>query len=202
VALRVAWALIFLLLLGEAVFLAPPRRPDQSAWLWQLITGQWADIDPWVVAHFQLMGVWPLTLAALLGPTLSRRPVPLWPFALGSMALGAFALLPGLVLGGVPSGCPRWLGWLRHRGMLGALTAATLGLVGWAAVAGSPAAWWAAFRTEQFVHVMACDFVVLWVTSVSVAWWRGGPWALATVPILGALAYVASVQEPAAKPST
>jgi hypothetical protein len=66
----------------------------------RLLTGQWDGEEPVVVALFNLMGVWPFVLAAQLAPWLRRRPLPLWPFALGSMVLGAFVLLPGLAVAG------------------------------------------------------------------------------------------------------
>ncbi len=186
---RMLYLLVFGALLGEALVLSPPQRPDQNAWVLRLLTGQWSGEEPSVVALFQLMGVWPLAMAALLAPRLRRRPVPLWPFALGSMALGAFVLLPGLALGGEPGPEARWQGWLRHRALLSVLGLATVSLVGWAVVAGDAAAFRAAWRSEQFVHVMSHDFVALWITSLIAAheqqerrWW----WC--AVPLLGLLA--------------
>ncbi len=96
---RIAYLLLFALLLGEALLFSPPQRPDQTEWVMRLLTGDWAREEPSVVALFQLMGVWPMAMLALLAPRLRRGPVALWPFVLGSMALGAFMLLPGLALG-------------------------------------------------------------------------------------------------------
>ncbi len=181
---------LWLALVAESVLLAPAARPDQTAWLVALMSGQWDGIDPWVVAHFNLMGVWPLVLAALLAPELRRRPVPLWPFALSSFAIGAFGLLPGLALGGEVREPARWQGWVGHRavGVLG-FTAASA-LVGWALLAGDGSEWVRSFREEQFVHIMAFDFVALWATSVVVAWERHERWWLALVPLWGAAALV------------
>lgn len=178
------WAAI----IGYAVFFAPPARPDQGAWVWRLLTGDWAGEEPSVVVVFNLLGMWPLAMAALLAPDLRRRPVPLWPFAAGSMALGAFALVPGLALGGERGGTAGWQRVLRSRGFRGAVAAVTLVLVGWAAAAGDPSAYAEAFATDQFVHVMTLDFALFYVTSIVVARERGGRWAWALVPLLGALA--------------
>lgn len=110
--LRVGAVVLWVALIGEAVVWAPPARPDQGAWVLRLLTGQWDGEEPVVVALFNLMGVWPFVLAAQLAPWLRRRPLPLWPFALGSMVLGAFVLLPGLAVGGAPQPMGRWQGWL------------------------------------------------------------------------------------------
>jgi hypothetical protein len=186
--LRVGAVVLWVALLGEALAFAPPARPDQGAQVVRLLTGQWSGEEPVVVALFNLMGVWPFVLAAQLAPWLRRRPVPLWPFALGSMALGAFVLLPGLALGGAPQPMARWQGWLTRPAWLGLLALAATALFGFA-LTGSHAGYAHAFHHESLVHVMTFDFGALWLTSVLVARERGGPWGLALVPILGALAW-------------
>ena len=189
---RVAVTVVWLLLVLEALWLAPPPRPDQSAWLWALIVGDWDQMEPWVVALFQLMGAWPLAMAAVLATQMRRRPIPLWPFALACMGLGAFVLLPGIAIGGASRTSPGWVRVLRHPILLGILALITLTLVGVAAVVGDPAAYTHAFQTEQFVHVMTLDFVALWITSVIMAREEGGRWWLCAVPLLGALAWAAT----------
>ena len=168
-ARRGIYVVLWVALVAEAVLLSPPARPDQSAWIGRLLTGQWAGEEPWVVVLFQLMGVWPFVLAALLAPRLRRRPVPLWPFVGVSMAIGAFGLLPGLALGGKTQPPWRWARWLRHPVWLAALGIAVVALVTWGIVAGDPSAFVHAFQTEQFVHVMTFDFVALGVTAGLVA---------------------------------
>lgn len=186
---RVAYALIFAVLLGEALLLSPPQRPDQSAWILRLVVGDWSGEEPSVVALFQLMGVWPMAMVGLLAGRLRRSPVPLWPFCVGSMALGGFVLLPGLLLGGEAKAPARWQGWLGGRGLALGLSVAALGLVSWAVMAGSPGAFVEVWRTEQFVHVMAHDFVALWLTSVVVAHEQGERrWWWTAVPLFGVLA--------------
>jgi hypothetical protein len=186
---RALYLSIFALLLGEALLFAPPQRPDQTEWVLRLITGDWSGEEASVVALFNLMGVWPLAMGALLAPRLRRSPVPLWPFVLGSMALGAFVLLPGLALGAGSGPVARWQTWLGSRGFAAALLVAALGLMGWALVAGDPTAFARVWRTEQFVHVMSHDFVALWLTSMVAAHELGEDrWGWTAVPLLGALA--------------
>lgn len=165
-----------------------PSRPDQGEWIVRLLTGQWAGEEPAVVALFNLMGVWPFALAAQTAPWLRSRPVPLWPFAVASMVVGAFVLLPGLVVHGRPSApAPAAL---TARPWLAVLLAGTVGLAGWAALAGDPAAALAAFRGDRFVQLMSFDFCALWLASVLIARERGGAWGWALVPIVGALVHV------------
>lgn len=190
---RVGLFALWAVLMAEALLLSPSARPDQTAWLIRLMTGDWAGEEPLVVALFQLMGVWPVAMAALLAPRLRRRPIPLWPFALASMALGAFVLLPGVVLGGTPlapSERARWQTWLGSRVLVGLAAIPAVALVVWGLVAGSPAAFLEVWRTEQFVHVMALDFCVLWAASVVLAWAEDpdGAW-VACVPLFGALLF-------------
>lgn len=189
---RLLYLVIFALLLGEALLFSPSARPDQTEWVIRLLTGDWAGEEPSVVALFQLMGVWPVAMLALLAPRLRRSPVTLWPFVLGSMVLGAFSLLPGLALGGATAPVARWQSWVGSRGLASLLLAAAVVLFGWAAVAGSPSRFLEIWRTDQFVHIMALDFVALSVASVVIAHEQrealGPNWWWAAVPLLGALA--------------
>lgn len=178
---------LWVALVGYAALFAPEARPDQTAWIWRLLTGDWAGEDPWVVVVFNLLGVWPFAMAALLAPMLRRAPVPLWPFALSSFAIGAFGLLPGLALGGETQPMARWQRWLFHPVLRVSLAAVVLVLVAWGVAAGQPAVFLDAFATEQLVHVMTFDFAALWITSIVVAREQGRAWGWAFVPILGAL---------------
>ena len=197
---RAAYLTIWLVLLAEAFLLAPPQRPDQTEWVLRLLSGDWAGEEPSVVALFQLMGVWPMAMFALLSPRLRRAPAPLWPFVLGAMALGAFVLLPGLILGGTAQPVARWQRWLGGRAAAGVLLLAAGALMGWALLAGDPAAFAKAWRAEQFVHVMTHDFVALWLTSVVAAHeQREARWRWAALPLLGPLAL--RWREPAATAS-
>ncbi|MEM6927716.1 MAG: DUF2834 domain-containing protein [Myxococcota bacterium] len=182
--LLVLWASV----LAYSALFAPPARPDQTEWVWRLLTGDWAGEEPWVVVIFNLLGVWPLAMAALLAPSLRRRPVPLWPFVGGSMFLGAFALIPGLALGGEDPPMAGWQRALRSPWFRGGLEAGALALLAWAVGAGDPSSYAQIFATDQFVHVMSLDFGLLYLTSVIVARSQGGSWGWSLVPLFGALA--------------
>jgi len=153
--MRSAYAVAWFLLVGVAFGFAPPARPDQMAWILRLLTGQWAGENPLVVAHFQLMGIWPLAMAALWRKEWKRPGhLPAWPFLLGAFALGCFTLLPYAALRRAPElgppGVPAWV-W----GLLGL---GFVGFAGWGLLAGDIAGWVTTARTDGFVWPMAWDF--------------------------------------------
>lgn len=185
---RIVFVVLWVALVAEALLLSPAARPDQLAWVIRLLTGDWAGEEPLVVALFNLMGVWPFAMLALLGRRLGGWP-PLWPFAFGSFALGAFSLLPGLVIAGAPGESSGWQRWLAHPVWKGLLGLAALGLVLGGVVLGDPSRFFEIWRTDQFVHIMALDFLTLWIVSVVIAWEDGGPWQVALVPLFGALLF-------------
>ncbi len=185
---RVFAGLVFGLLVLAGFGIAPPVREDVWGWCLAIARGEFDGTDPWVVAHFQLMGLWPLVFFVQLREDLRARPVPAWPFVVGSMALGAYVLSwwfivrrPGARREGAVervAGSP-WLG-------LG-IAAAVVGWVAWAASRGDLAAWEATRRADGFVWTMSWDFLALWALSVVAARERGGAWGWAALPMVGAL---------------
>jgi hypothetical protein len=155
--MRSAYAIVWLLAVAVAFGLAPPNRPDLWPWLGRLLTGDWAGENPLVVAHFQMMGLWPLAMAALWRKEW-RRPgrLPAWPFLLGGFALGCFAILPYAALrrdrADGPPGVPAWV-W----GLIGIGFA---GFTVWGLAAGDFGGWLAAVRSDGFMWPMAWDFAL------------------------------------------
>lgn len=169
-----------------AMFTAPPQREDMWPWIIDLATGDWEGTEPWVVAHFNLMGIFPMLLLVQLRDRLASRPLPAWPFALGMFALGGYALLPWFILQPARNQAKPWAWLERLRIPIAALCAlGTVGLVAWAALTGDPAAWAQIAASDGFVFPMAWDFLALWLSSVLLAKARGGRWWLALVPALG-----------------
>ncbi len=150
----VAWILLVAVAFGGA---PDGARPDQTAWLLRLLTGDWAGENPMVVAHFQLMGLWPLAFALLLRRHWRDRPVPAWPFLLGSLALGCFVLLPWFATRAEPISLPDRSPWLVATG--GALGLVAAGFLAWGLLAGDVAAWWQGVRTDSFLWAMSWDFL-------------------------------------------
>lgn len=175
---------------------SPPIRPDWMAWAGRLMAGDWTGEQPWLVTHFNLMGLWPLAWLTLATDDLRGKPVPGLLPILGTMVLGAFVLLPWLALRQEPSA---------ERGILERVTAApplpafvglaAVSMIGWAVANGDVAAWDQARAADGFVYIMTLDFGALWLASLLVAKEQGEAlgshgWRLAVFPLVGAMAWV------------
>ncbi|WOB45614.1 DUF2834 domain-containing protein [Thermoleptolyngbya oregonensis NK1-22] len=196
--------------IAYAAFLAPPDRPETLSLIQNLSTGQWNGINPLIVALFNLMGIWPLIYSAVLYADGRGQRVRAFPFAAGSFAVGAFALLPYLALR-KPN--PTFIGetsWLIR--ILDSVWTGRVLLLGAIAllVYGFTQGNWADFvqqwQTSKFIHVMSLDFVALSALfpvllrddlarrGLGSRWF----WAIALVPLLGPLVYL-SVRPPLAR---
>jgi hypothetical protein len=148
-----------------AFIFAPPDRPDTVALITHLSTGQWDGINPWIIALFNAMGVCPLVYFGVLFVDGDGQRVRAWPFAIASLAVGAFALLPYLVLrtphqnwSGVKSwGLKIWDSrWIGVLGLVGALACLGFGLT-----QGDGSDFIQQWQTSRFIHVMSLDFCML-----------------------------------------
>ena len=161
---RILLTLIWLGFIAYSFTLAPPQQPDTNDLILRLSTGDWQGINPAVVALFNAMGIWPMIYACLALADGHYQKLAAWPFVVGSFGLGAFLLLPYLILRrpqpvaalGVPSPLleSRWTGGLL---LLGAVLVMGYGL--WA---GDWADFWEQWRSSRFIHVMGLDFCLLW----------------------------------------
>ena len=162
-------------LLVFAFVFAPPADPNTLDLIRYLSIGQWEGLNPLVIGLFNVMGVWPLIYAALILPTAKQYSLPAWPFVAGSFFLGAFALLPYLILRQPtetsdfsehaisPS---RWSSlWLR-----GGLALAATALVGWGLIQGDWGDFVQQWQQSQFIAVMSCDFLCLTVSLPFLLW--------------------------------
>lgn len=162
---RAGFALLLLADVLYGVFLAPKGDPPGNLF-WALALGRGPARNPAVWGVFQLLGVVPLMYWALLFPDGRGQRVWAWPFALGMMALGAFALLPYLILRRpYPDAAPgprgpvvRWFGGRPFALFAGAaLTALLVFVAAW----GNLADYVAWFRRSNFIHTMTVDLLVL-----------------------------------------
>ncbi|MEA5462443.1 DUF2834 domain-containing protein [Leptothoe sp. PORK10 BA2] len=194
------------------VLLSPPSAPDTLGVILQLSTGQWAELNPWVVVLFNLMGLWPVIYASLALDDGRDQAVPAWPFVVGSFGLGAFALLPYLALRKSTATLPRepvdsLLLRVMHRRWVGVGVAIlTLLLLAYGFTQGQgqiqgQGVWQDfldQFSTSQFIHVMSLDFCLLTLLTPSLLWddmarrqasplWRG----VSLLPLLGPAIYLA-----------
>lgn len=210
-------------LVGYAALVAPNFTPqldeEMLKTLLRLGDNPEMSINRVFTALFFVMGTWPGIYAALLVPTgRSGNRVPAWPFLTGSVAFGAFALLPFLALWtpasqerkGPPSledlksqGPAGWIprlletpffAWYTLLSVVGCLVfAASAGGDGWFEFG-------ALFTGSKFTHVMTLDFLTLtslapfWIENDSrVRGWSGRDrWLvpLCCLPLLGPALYL------------
>ena len=182
--------LVWLLLVGYAVFLAPGGENDPV--LSNIFSGQLGEIDPLVLAVFNSLGLFPMVFLTLLLLN-DRQKWPAWPFALLSFGVGAFSLLLYFAFGDRKAErglrTPNWLARF-----LGSRFWLILLMLSWIAN-GLPllqgfslAAYRDAFFASGLVSVMTVDWFVLWGLSVYTVY-RFYPEAklkaLAWIPIIG-----------------
>lgn len=196
------WAL-WLGFVTYAVMLSPSSTPDTFDTIWQLSTGQWAELNPVIVVLFNLMGLWPMVYASLALPDGREQRFPAWPFVVGSFGLGAFALMPYLALRKPTKDIPNHSNdtIATHRLVGAGVTITTLALLVYGLSRGSWYENWqifiSEFSTSQFIHVMSLDFCMLTLLTPSLLWddvarrhlapgWR----LVSLVPLLGPALYL------------
>jgi hypothetical protein len=162
-AFRVTLLVVWVSILAYALLASPPEDEAlRDALVRGSFTVRFGSVDPSVAAVFSSLGIVPVLMASFLVPDGRGRRPPAWPFALLSFALGAFAILPYLVLRS-PGGTPDTtrLGplvrLLRSRVLAWLIVAGLTSLLAWGVVAGSAAAYAHAFRTARLVHMMTID---------------------------------------------
>ncbi|NJN59606.1 MAG: DUF2834 domain-containing protein [Leptolyngbyaceae cyanobacterium SL_5_9] len=186
-----------------AFLLAPPNQPDTFALIQALSTGQWGGINPLVIALFNIMGVLPMLYACLLFMDGRGQKVPAWLFASASFGVGAFALLPYLALR-KPN--PTFVGeknallkLLDSRWTALVLSAGAIALLLYGLTTGDWSNFIQQWQSDRFIHVMSLDFCLLCLLFPALIgddMERRGLqdkrifWAVALVPLLGAIAYL------------
>jgi len=148
-----------------AFLLAPPDQPDTMNLIINLSTGKWQDINPLIIAIFNLMGIWPLIYTSLLIIDGRDQKIIAWPFAFASFVVGAFAILPYLTLRQPNSNFTGkknlviklldspWLG------VIALITAAIL--IAYGLINGNWSDYWHQWQTSRFIQVMSLDFCLL-----------------------------------------
>ena len=162
---RLALSALLLADVLYAAYLAPKGDPPGNLFV-ELALGQGPARNPAVWGVFQLLGIVPLMYWALLFPDGRGQRVWAWPFALGMMALGSFALLPYLILRrdyaqarpGKGNLAARWFGGRSFAVFVAAALAALLIAI---AVWGNLADYVFWFRRSNFINVMTVDLLVL-----------------------------------------
>lgn len=195
--------LLWIGLVAYAFLAAPPDQPDTLTLIQNLSVGRWEGINPLVVALFNLMGIWPMIYSCLLFIDGKGQKIPVWPFAITSFGVGAFALLPYLALRQPNTGFPGqkniFLNLLDSRWTGIVLTIGTVSLITYGLVAGDWENFAQQWETSRFIHVMSIDFCLLCLLFPVLLrddMVRRGVknsgifWLVALVPLFGPLAYL------------
>ena len=200
---KIGFGLLWLGFIVYAFGFAPPQQPDTFELIKNLSTGNWAGINPVIISLFNLMGVWPVIYACVLFFDGRNQKIPVWPFVITSLGVGAFALLPYLALRqpnpDFTGGKNFFLKLLDSRWMGIVLTLVTGVLLIGGIFYGDWSNYVQQWQTSRFIHVMSLDFCLLCLLFPALLgddMARRGItnsrlfWAVALVPLLGPLAYL------------
>ena len=187
------------------LLLAPPLHLQETLTLLKnILTAQWADINPIILSLFALVGIWLQIYSCLLFIHGRMQKLSFWPFALASVGSGVIGLMPYLALREANqqfSGQKdAFLKLLDSRSTGIVLTLFTLGLLAFGLLAGDWGDFMQQFQGDRFINGMSlafCLFCLLFPTVLGDDMARRGYlsdsqlfWAIALVPLLGPLAYL------------
>ena len=174
---QVGLLLVWLGFIAYAVFQSPPAQPNTVELIQALVLGQWASINPFIVALFNIMGLWPVIYASVALLDGRSQSFPVWPFVVTSLGLGAFALLPYLAFrrpysmtteaetnaGSSPSrfGGSQWVNRMESRWVGIMVTEIGAGFLLFANLKGDWGDFIHQWQTSQFIHIMSLDFCAL-----------------------------------------
>ncbi|MFN6487891.1 MULTISPECIES: hypothetical protein [unclassified Nostoc] len=97
--LKLALWLLWTGFIAYILLLAPPLHLDETLTLLKnILTFQWANINPIILSLFSLVGIWLLIYSSLLFIDGRMQSISFWPFAIASVGSGVIGLLPYLAL--------------------------------------------------------------------------------------------------------
>ena len=164
---KVLLTLVWIGFVGYAFTLAPPDQPDTFDLIKNLSTGNIEGINPLIVALFNIMGVWPMAYSCITFLDGQSQKIPAWPFTLLSFGVGAFALLPYLILRQPNPTFTEQKNWflkvLDSRITGGAIALGGIGLFIYGVTNGDWGNFVQQWQTSRFIHVMSLDFCLLCV---------------------------------------
>lgn len=158
-------ALLWLAFIIYAFVLAPPAQPDTLTLIQNLSIGNWHSINPLIIALFNLMGIWPLVYSGVIYVDGRGQKIPAWPFAVGSFFLGAFMLLPYLILRQpnqpFEGEKTRLISLFESRFLGIIIVIFSLTLLGYGILQGNITDFVEQWQNSRFINVMSLDFCLL-----------------------------------------
>ena len=186
------------------LLLAPPLHLQETLILIKnILTAQWADINPIILSLFALVGIWVQIYSCLLFIDGRMQKLSFWPFALASLGSGVIGLMPYLALREANqefSGQKdAFLKLLDSRSTGIVLALFTLSLLGFGLLTGDWFNFIQQFQSDRFINGMSlafCLFCLLFPSVLGDDMARRGfnnPqvfWTVVLVPLLGPLTYL------------
>ncbi len=200
---KILFWVIWSIFIAYAFVFAPPAQADTFELIQNLSFGQWQDINPLIVALFNLMGILPIIYSAVIFIDGRGQKIPARCFAIASFAVGAFALLPYLALR-EPN--PDFQGEKnlflkildsRFTGIILTLGAGILVAYGFAK--GDWGNFVQQWQTSRFIHVMSLDFCMLCLLfpallgdDMARRGWNNSAifWLISLTPLFGPVTYL------------
>ncbi|WP_230966412.1 DUF2834 domain-containing protein [Nostoc sp. NZL] len=131
----------------------------------KLLTLQWGELNAIIPTIFCLMGIWPMIYACLMFADGRMQNFRAWPYFLGSNFTGVICLLPYLIFRKSNQAFygkkDKWLSILDQRTTGAYLLVATIGLFGYAVIAGNWEDYIQQFFHTPFVHLISLDFCLM-----------------------------------------
>lgn len=162
---KILLTLVWIGFVTYAFTLAPPNQPDTFDLIKNLSTGNVQEINPLIVALFNIMGVLPMAYSCITFLDGRSQKIPAWLFTLVSFGVGAFALLPYLIFrqpNPTFTGQKNWfLKILDSRITGSAIALGGIGLLIYGVTNGDWGNFVQQWQTSRFIHVMSLDFCLL-----------------------------------------
>ncbi len=164
----VAKVFLSLLWVGFVIYgflLAPAGQPDTIELIKNLSTGNWDNINPLIIAVFNSIGLVTVIYANLLFIDGREQKIVAWPFAIASLGVGTFAVIPYLILREPNpkfSGEKNLLIKLADSRLLHIFLSITLIIfISWDVISGNGADFIQEWQTRRFINVMSLDLLCL-----------------------------------------
>ena len=158
-------SLLWIVFIIYGFLLAPPGQPNTIELITNLSTGNWDNINPLIIAVFNSIGIVTFIYVCLLLIDGREQKIVAWPFAIASLGVGTFAILPYLILREPNpkfSGDKNLLIKLSDSRLFHIiLTITLLFFIIWGFTSGNWSDFLYEWQTRRFIHVMSLDLLCL-----------------------------------------